>query len=149
MNYRYPFDEPLLERMYQNFGHELSSHIHFEVTLHRKDEAELQDVCRKLCDLFRSAYIKFERKSFDADWKERYGDLRLADEDAKDRIYRLMSMCNKRCIELHNLEYNRSNVRDEEDLKNRIMSIALKYDILVKIADHDNIRIKDLMEPFR
>ena len=149
MNYRYPFDEPLMERVYQNFGHDLSSHIHFEVILHRKDEAELQDVCRKLIELYQAAYFKFERKSFDDDWKERYGDIRLADEDANQRIYRLMNMCGKFCLRLQSLECNRANIRDVDDLKSRIIAIAVQYDLLVKIAAHDHIRIKDFMEPFR
>ena len=85
---------------------------------------------------------------FDEDWKMWYGDIWLADEQANQRIYRLMNMCGKYCMRLQSLEYNRANIRDVEDLKGRIISIALQYDLLVKIAAHDHIRINDLMEPF-
>ena len=147
MAYRFSFCNPYLEYLFQRLNSYHSPQLEFEAILSQKDEQELKAVIGTLAEMFLFARHEFERKSYDREWLERYGNLLFCEEPARVRIAKLRDLCAEFSMQCRDLQHVVSS-RNLMELRREVLSIGLHYSMVTKIADNDRIRLQCLMEPF-
>ena len=143
--YRYTSADPYLDALYRGLNTFHSPYLDFEAAINFKDEQEMKAVINTLAEMFISANQEFDRKSFDRAWLEGKGDLLFCGEPARVRIAKLRDICGRFAMDCRDLQYLNITLME---LKRKVISLGLHYDMIAKIAANDYIRIQGLMEPF-